>query len=39
VPEEAQKYAAVLGHNYPGSEWYQKAYALMNKYDPNLKVT
>jgi outer membrane protein assembly factor BamD len=39
LPEEAQKYAAVLGANYPGSEWYEKAYKLMNKYDPGLKVT
>jgi len=26
---EAQATAAVLGHNYPGSEWYQDAYALL----------
>lgn len=26
---EAQKVAAVLGHNFPGSEWYQDAYALV----------
>jgi len=32
VPEEAQKAAAVLGANYPQSEWYKKSYALMNKY-------
>lgn len=35
VPEEAQKAAAVLGANYPGSEWYQKAYRLMQKHAPN----
>ena len=35
IPEEAQKSAAVLGANYPGSEWYDKAFALMNKYAPN----
>lgn len=35
VPEEAQKYAAVLGANYPGSEWYKKAYNLMQKHAPN----
>ena len=29
VPEEAVKYAAVLGANYPGNEWYEKAYALV----------
>jgi outer membrane protein assembly factor BamD len=34
VPEEAQKFAAVLGANYPGSEWYKKAYALMQKHAP-----
>lgn len=27
--EEAQRMAAVLGHNYPGNEWYQRSYALM----------
>ncbi len=32
IREEAQKAAAVLGANYPGSEWYQRAYALMQKY-------
>ena len=26
---EAQRMAAVLGHNFPGSEWYQRSYALM----------
>lgn len=29
VIPEAQKYAAVLGHNYPGSEWYQDSYDLL----------
>jgi outer membrane protein assembly factor BamD len=32
VPDEAKKAAAVLGHNYPGSEWYQRAFALMQKH-------
>jgi len=27
--EEARKTAAVLGHNYPGSEWYVDSYALV----------
>lgn len=27
--DEAQKYAAVLGHNYPASDWYKKAHALL----------
>ncbi len=30
IPQEAQKSAAVLGRNYPGSEWYQRAYKLVN---------
>lgn len=28
--EQAQKFTAVLGHNYPSEEWYKRAYALMN---------
>ena len=32
IREEAQKAAAVLGSNYPGSEWYKRAYDLMQKY-------
>src|SRR5690606_1051423 len=28
LEEEARKTAAVLGHNYPGSEWYIDSYAL-----------
>lgn len=35
IPAEAKKYAAVLGANYPGSKWYQKAYKLMEKHAPN----
>ncbi|MEA3062724.1 MAG: outer membrane protein assembly factor BamD, partial [Sphingomonadales bacterium] len=31
-PEEARKAAAVLGANYPGSKWYQRAYSLMQKH-------
>ncbi|WP_193182860.1 outer membrane protein assembly factor BamD [Nisaea sediminum] len=27
--EQAQRTAAVLGHNYPGSEWYEDSYALV----------
>ncbi|MBY0566312.1 MAG: outer membrane protein assembly factor BamD [Hyphomonadaceae bacterium] len=27
--EEAQRMAAILGHNYPGSQWYQRSFALM----------
>lgn len=29
MTEEAQRAAAVLGHNYPGSEWYERSFALM----------
>ena len=29
IPAEAVKYAAVLGANYPGNEWYEKAYELV----------
>jgi outer membrane protein assembly factor BamD len=29
VKSEAQEAAAVLGHNFPGSDWYQDAYFLM----------
>jgi outer membrane protein assembly factor BamD len=34
VPAEAQKAAAVLGNNYPGSKWYSRAFNLMNKKAP-----
>jgi outer membrane protein assembly factor BamD len=34
MPQEAKKYAAVLGTNYPGSEWYEKAFELMEKHAP-----
>lgn len=34
LPEEAQRYAAVLGANYPGSEWYAKAYDLIARHGP-----
>jgi len=29
MTEEAKKAAAVLGHNYPGSDWYVDSYALL----------
>ena len=32
VPEEAQKSAAVLGANYPGTDWYKRAYKLMQEH-------
>ena len=39
IPEEAQKSAAVLGANYPGNEWYSKAYKLMQKYAPGTSAS
>lgn len=39
LPEEAQKAAAVLGKNYPGTEWYGRAFALMNKYAPGVQAS
>lgn len=33
VHPEAQRIAAVLGHNYPDSEWYENSYALLDKKD------
>ena len=32
IPEEARKTAAVLGHNYPGSVWYERAYKLVQRH-------
>ena len=32
--DEAKRSASVLGANYPGSEWYQRSYDLMEKYAP-----
>jgi outer membrane protein assembly factor BamD len=29
VKDEARKYAAVLGYNYPGSKWYAYSYKLL----------
>lgn len=34
IKEEAQKTAAVLGHNFPGSDWYQDSYVLMTGIRP-----
>ncbi|WP_188055932.1 MULTISPECIES: outer membrane protein assembly factor BamD [unclassified Sphingosinithalassobacter] len=36
IPQEALKSAAVLGTNYPGSQWYERAYALMQEHAPQL---
>ena len=32
IPFEAQRAAAVLGANYPGTRWYRRAYELMQAY-------
>lgn len=34
IPGEARKYAAVLGANYPGNEWYERAYELVQDNGP-----
>ena len=34
VPDEARKSAAVLGANYPGTQWYERAYKLSNEHPP-----
>lgn len=34
VPDEAEKSAAVLGRNYPGSDWYKHAYDLIQRKAP-----
>lgn len=39
IPEEAQKAAAVLGANYPGNEWYGRAFKLMNKHAPGTEAS
>ncbi|HLW27273.1 MAG TPA: outer membrane protein assembly factor BamD, partial [Kiloniellales bacterium] len=33
ITDEAQATAAVLGHNYPGSDWYLDSYALLTGQD------
>ncbi len=40
LPEEAKRYAAVLGHNYPGSDWYADTYELMTAegYQPDRET-
>jgi outer membrane protein assembly factor BamD len=34
IPEEARKSAAVLGANYPGTKWYERTYAMIQKHAP-----
>ena len=31
IDEEARQVAAVLGHNFPGSDWYQRSYDLLTR--------
>ncbi|NCP18719.1 MAG: outer membrane protein assembly factor BamD [Erythrobacter sp.] len=38
LPQEAKKYAAVLGANYPGNEWYEKAFALVEDHAAGTQV-
>ena len=38
VPEEAQKNAAVLGKNYPGNPWYDRAIKMMKKHADNTQA-
>ena len=35
VPEEARRSAAVLGANFPETQWYQRAYNLIESYRPD----
>jgi outer membrane protein assembly factor BamD len=37
VLDEARRSAAVLGANYPGTDWYKHAYELIQKKDPPAK--
>jgi outer membrane protein assembly factor BamD len=39
IPEEAVKYTAVLGANYPGSEWYERAYELVEKHAAGVSAS
>lgn len=39
VIPEAQKYAAVLGYNYPSSKWYKYSYKLLKNDMPALQKT
>jgi outer membrane protein assembly factor BamD len=39
IPQEAQKFAAVLGASYPDSSWYKRAFELMQRRAPKTVVT
>lgn len=38
IPAEAQKSAAVLGRNYPGTDWYKRAYDLIRRHAPQQQA-
>lgn len=38
VLPEAKKYAAVLGHNFPDSDWYKRAFDLLGEYGIEVKA-
>lgn len=38
LKDEAKKAAAVLGANYPGTQWYERAYALIEKHGEPVPV-
>ena len=38
LPDEAEKYANLLGYNYKSSKWYEKSYIIFNKeYEQNIE--
>ena len=38
LPDEAEKYANLLGYNYKSSKWYEKSYSIFNKeYEKNVE--
>ncbi|MEM6585147.1 MAG: outer membrane protein assembly factor BamD [Pseudomonadota bacterium] len=39
LPQEAVKYAAVLGANYPGTKWYERAFKLIDKHASDVSAT
>ena len=39
LQEEAVKYSAVLGANYPGSRWYEKAYELVEDHAAGVRAS
>ena len=39
IPTEAQKYASVLGANYPGNVWYERAFELMQDHAPDATAS